>query len=173
MLKKIAITGPESTGKSWLAQNLAREHKTLWVPEFAREYLNILKSDYTIEDVVEIAKGQLSREDRMISEAENFLFSDTEMLVCKIWTDFVFGNVPDFIKKAFENQYYDLYLLCDIDLPWEPDPLREHPQSREIIFEKYQNALITADLPFVIISGYGKDRLDNAIKAIQMKFLNQ
>jgi NadR type nicotinamide-nucleotide adenylyltransferase len=170
MLKKIAITGPESTGKSWLAEHLARKFNTVWAPEFAREYLSERKSSYTIDDVVAIAKGQIAQEIFWEGRAADFLFSDTEMLVCKIWTDFVFGKIPKFIQEAFENQQYDLYLLCNIDLPWEPDPLREHPNSRELIFEKYKQALIQAKLPFVIISGVGENRLNHAINVIQQQF---
>jgi NadR type nicotinamide-nucleotide adenylyltransferase len=170
MLRKIAITGPESTGKSWLAEHLAKEFNTVWVPEYAREYLSGKDRAYDLEDVVEIAKGQLAHENRLISRANQFLFSDTEMLVCKIWTDFVFNQIPDFIEQAFENQHYDLYLLCDIDLPWEPDPLREHPNSRQIIFDKYKMELTRAHLPFVIINGFGENRLKHAINVIHERF---
>ncbi|NOU46261.1 MAG: ATP-binding protein [Bacteroidales bacterium] len=170
MLRKIAITGPESTGKSWLAGHLAKEFNTVWIPEYAREYLSGKDTAYVLEDVVEIAKGQLAHEHRMIDKANQFLFSDTEMLVCKIWTDFVFNQIPDFIKQAYENQYYDLYLLCDIDLPWEPDPLREHPNSRQIIFDKYKMELTQANLPFAVISGFGENRLKHAINVIHERF---
>jgi NadR type nicotinamide-nucleotide adenylyltransferase len=170
MLKKIAITGPESTGKSWLAEQLAKSFKTVWVSEYAREYLSERSTKYTIDDVIAIAKGQLVLEKQSCVNANEFLFCDTEMLVCTIWTDFVFGYVPDFIKEAFKNQHYDLYLLCDIDLPWESDPLREHPNSRELIFEKYKQALMQAQLPFVIVSGLGENRLNCAINAIHHQF---
>ncbi len=171
MLKKIAITGPESTGKSWLAEQLAKEFNTVWVPEFAREYLSDLHRNYTIDDVVEIAKGQQQNEKLMEIQASEFLFSDTEMFVCSIWTEFVFGKVPEFIRQAVESQQYDLYLLCNIDLPWEPDPLREHPDNREDIFEKYRLALSDANLPYVIINGLGKNRLAEAINAVKKQFL--
>lgn len=170
MFRKIAITGPESTGKSWLAEQLAKSFNTVWVSEFAREYLSKMNTNYTIDDVIAIAKGQLVSEKQSYEKANEFLFCDTEMLVCAIWTDFVFGHIPEFIKEAFENQYYDLYLLCDIDLPWEPDPLREHPDNREQIFEKYKQALTVARLPYVIISGFGENRLNCAINAIHHQF---
>jgi NadR type nicotinamide-nucleotide adenylyltransferase len=169
-LKKIAITGPESTGKSWLSTKLAAHYGSLFVPEYAREYLKKLDRPYTLDDVVMIAQGQLHLESIMTKLASGYLFADTEMLVCKIWTEFVFGSTPAFIDQAFERQAYDLYLLCDVDLPWEPDRLREHPHSRQELFSMYEQYLKTYKLPYIVVSGQGKARFNMAIKQIARYF---
>ncbi|HPE43746.1 MAG TPA: ATP-binding protein [Bacteroidales bacterium] len=162
MSVKIAITGPESTGKSWLAEKLADHYQTQWVPEYAREYLHE-KPDYNVADVVNIAKGQLQLQQRLLEANPTILFTDTEMLVCKIWLEFVFGLQDDFIENALKNQHYDLYLLCDIDLEWEPDPLREHPEQRKILFELYKSYLEKMQFPYRIVSGKGRQRLEKAV----------
>ncbi|MBZ0244000.1 MAG: ATP-binding protein [Bacteroidales bacterium] len=166
MLKRIAITGPESTGKSWLAEKLAAHYDTCWVPELARSYLATKGQDYLPRDIENIARGQMALEKSKSGEANKLLFMDTEMLVCKIWLEFVFGQQSDFIEKAVLQQDYDLYLLCDIDLDWEPDPLREHPHQREELFEKYEKWLNHYGFRYVIISGKDNKRLENAVNAV-------
>lgn len=173
MLKKIAITGPESTGKSWLAEHLARHYKTHFVKEYARKYLDRLEKPYTLDDIVQIAKGQRAAEKIMEAKSDQLLFVDTEMLVCKIWADFVFGETPAFIQQAFVQQHYDLYLLCDIDLPWEADPLREHPDRRKEIMLLYIQALGRRKLPYKLVSGLGDERLKQAIAYVDELVLNK
>jgi NadR type nicotinamide-nucleotide adenylyltransferase len=172
MLKKIAITGPESTGKTWLAEQLARYYKAHFVKEYAREYLARLQKPYTLDDIVQIAKGQLAAEKTMEAKSDQLLFADTEMLVCKIWADFVFRETPAFIQQVFEQQHYDLYLLCDIDLPWEADPLREHPDRRKEIMLLYIQALERRKLPYKLVSGLGDERLKQAIAYVDELLLN-
>lgn len=166
MLKRVAITGPESTGKSWLAKRLAAHYKTCWVPEFARTYLASENQHYVPLDIENIARGQMSLEQSKLVEANDILFTDTEMLVCKIWLEFVFGQQSSFIEKAVLQQNYDLYLLCDIDLEWEPDPLREHPDKRVELFERYEKWLLSYGFPYVKISGQGNKRLENAVNSV-------
>lgn len=173
MLRKIAITGPESTGKSWLAEHLARHYKTHFVKEYAREYLTRLEKPYTLDDIVQIAIGQRAAEKKIEVESNQLLFADTEMLVCKIWADFVFGETPAFIQQAFEQQHYDLYLLCDIDLPWEADPLREHPDRRNEIMGLYKQALDDRKMPYKLVSGLNNKRLQQAIDFVNELVLNK
>lgn len=170
MLKKIAVTGPESTGKSWLTKQLAGHYKSLWVPEYAREYLHSLNKPYALKDIELIARGQQLIQHKMESMADSYLFSDTEMLVCKIWASFKYDMVPEFIEMAFRNQQFDLYLLCDIDLPWQPDSLREHPHKREALLGIYRSELEKAKLPYVIIRGKDEQRLQNAIRLLEQHF---
>lgn len=169
MIKKIAITGPESTGKSCLAEQLANRFHTIWVPEYAREYLGKATGKYGLDDIVTISHKQFDLINASLNHANELIFSDTEMLVCMIWSEFVFGKVPSEIENAFHKQDFDLYLLCDIDLPWEPDPLREHPDKRAEIFQMYLTALKTNNLPFEIISGIGEHRLERAVQAIESR----
>jgi NadR type nicotinamide-nucleotide adenylyltransferase len=169
-MKRVVITGPESTGKSWLAKNLAKHYDTVWVPEYARDYIASLKREYTQNDILYIAQQQLKLEQEQAQKANGLLFCDTSMLVTKIWSDFVFGSCPDWIEQQLDNHIYDLYLLCYIDTPWEEDPLREHPNKRKTLFSIYENELKQRDFPFEIITGLDTQRLNNAVHAIEKHF---
>lgn len=166
-MKRIVVTGPESTGKSWLAENLARHYNTIWVPEFAREYIAKLDRPYTQSDILEIARIQLEKEKKLQRKATAYLFADTSMIVTKIWNLFVFGNCPAWIDEQIDKHRYDLYLLCYIDTAWEYDPQREHPNARQELYDLYEQELQQRGLPYVVIKGLGKKRLNNAIKAIE------
>lgn len=170
MIKRIAITGPESTGKSNLADALAREFNTQSVPEFARGYINNLNRDYTQEDLLTIAKGQFKQEENIVKQANEYLFVDTDFLVMKIWSLYKYGKCDDWILDKLENHHYDLYLLCNIDLPWQPDPQREHPDIRQYLFDWYLNELSMANVNFEIVSGSGNKRVENALKFINRTF---
>ena len=141
MLERIAITGPESTGKSELSIKLADHFSTIFVSEYSREYLRNRGANYTIEDVLNIAKGQLNAEERVAYKANKLLFCDTDMLVAKIWCNEVFNECPEWIENKVIEHKYDLYLLCYPDLEWESDPLRENPNNREYLYEQYLKEL--------------------------------
>lgn len=167
MIKKIAILGPESTGKSWLAEKLASHYETNWVPEFARTYLNSLQRHYTIQDIEFIAHSQFHNNQLASEKSIDIYFADTEMIVCYIWASYANEVMPESITKLCLLQNFDLYLLCDIDLPWEPDPLREHPHKRKELFDRYVAELETRNLPYTIISGFGDIRLEHAVSSIE------
>jgi len=169
MISRIAITGPESTGKSWLAENLAKTYHCKWVPEYARTYLEKLDRPYTFDDILSIAQGQVAFENKALRSDDKFLFNDTECLVTKIWCDVKFGKCHDWIIRQMEHNPHDLYLLCDIDLPWEPDPLREHPHLRKYLFDLYSDELRLRNLPFEVITGTGYTRLKCAIEAVNRR----
>jgi NadR type nicotinamide-nucleotide adenylyltransferase len=167
----IAITGPESTGKSMLACQLASHYNTVWVPEYAREFLATLTRPYVYEDILAIAVRQDQEIDNAIRNCrEKFLFLDTELTVTKIWSIFKYGKCHAWIEKRLTEQTYDFYLLTDIDLPWQPDPLREHPDKREELFNLYSDELKSRNHPYDIVSGTGKRRLENAVRIIDEKF---
>ncbi|MFH0865236.1 MAG: ATP-binding protein [Bacteroidota bacterium] len=170
LILKVAITGPESTGKSMIAEQLAKHFNTVWVPEYAREYIDKLDRKYEKQDILKIAKGQLQREEKILDKANRFLFCDTEFLVTKIWSEHAYGNSDPWIKNMFKTHTYDLYLLMNIDLAWEYDTQREHPQMREYFFNWYSNELEKNTFPFIVISGTGDERLKNAIKMIHSFF---
>jgi len=163
----ISITGPESTGKSMLAKQLAQHYATVFVPEIARDYLQKLDREYGFEDIVIIAKEQLKAENHAAEKANNYLFCDTDLLVTKVWSNFKFGKCDPWIEESVKIHRYDLYLLCDIDLPWEDDPLREHPDERKELFEIYKAELDGMKANYRIISGLGEERLKNAILAVE------
>lgn len=170
MLYKIAITGPESTGKSTLTKHLAEHYNTVWVPEYAREYINKLDRTYNREDILSIAKNQLEMENKMVKNASRFLFCDTEPIVTKIWSEDKYNSCDPWILRKIEEHKYDLYLLCYIDLPWQQDPQREDPHRREYLFELYLQELTQRNFPFYVISGSGKTRLKHAVKQIESFF---
>lgn len=166
-LIKIAITGPESTGKSALAQKLAFHFNTLWVPEYAREYLETLNRHYEYDDILQIAQGQLKLEDETALRCADYLICDTELLVTKVWCDFHYQKCHQWIKDQLSVTRYNLLLLCDIDLPWEFDPQRENPDDRNTLFDMYYRELSSGKFPFEVIRGSGEKRFQNALKAIE------
>jgi len=168
---KIAIVGPESTGKSTLAQALALHFNEPWVPEYARTYIAELQRPYLLNDIVEIAQHQLLAENEAIKNAHQFLFCDTNLLVNKIWAQFVFNQIPNEINYWYQPHDYALHLLCDIDLPWEADPLREHPNQRAELLEMYRNDLTTSNANYFLISGREEQRLNQAIQIIQQQLV--
>jgi NadR type nicotinamide-nucleotide adenylyltransferase len=168
---RIAVTGPESTGKSLLAKNLARHYNEVFVPEYAREFIDRLQRPYTREDILAIAKGQLKAESDLAQSARRFLFCDTELIVTKIWSLHKYGDCDPFVLESIKSNRYGLYLLCDIDLPWEFDPQREHPDLREYFFEWYKRELEAYGFPYAVISGSGRQRTENAISALEARFM--
>lgn len=170
MLKKIALIGPESTGKSDLAKQLADYYNTLWVEEYARNYVATLNRKYTLDDIVFIAQKQLETEREMEKRANRFLFIDTELIIAKVWAEDVFKTCPDFITEHLNKQQYDLYLLTYPDLPWIPDGVRENPHRRAYFYNIYKNELLSRNFTFAEISGFGNNRLINAVNAINHLF---
>lgn len=170
---RVAITGPESTGKSMLAEQLAQYYHTVWVPEFARTYLETLGRSYEEIDILTIAKGQVAATQKMMSLARQVLFCDTELIVTKIWSNVKYRRCDPWILEGIERQEFDLYLLCDIDLPWEYDPLREHPHMRRDLFNLYFKELTLRKLPFAVIQGIGPARLGNAVNELKQFNLSE
>ena len=166
MIKRISITGPESTGKSWLAQKLASLYGEPWAEEYSREYLNKLNRPYNFEDILLIAQGQFKLEEENAKSAKAWLFCDTDFLVTRIWCLVKYGKSHPWIDQMADTHIYDHYLLCNTDLPWEPDPLREHPELRDELMQLYLDELTFRELPFTVISGQDDDRLQAAVKAI-------
>jgi NadR type nicotinamide-nucleotide adenylyltransferase len=163
---RVAIVGPESTGKSTLAEQLARHYHTVFVPEYARQYLDEIKRPYTIEDIIAISKKQVELEDELTPKANKILICDTNLLVTKIWAEHKYGKCPTWIEAQYKQRHYNLYLLCNIDTPWQPDPQREHPHLREELFAIYKTELDKQAVPYSIIKGLGDARLKNAVAAI-------
>ncbi|PRY16281.1 NadR type nicotinamide-nucleotide adenylyltransferase [Pontibacter ummariensis] len=159
---KVAITGPESTGKSTLSVQLARHYQTVWVPEYARSYVGNLDKPYTLADIKAIARGQLALEQEAQQGAKKLLFADTDMLVLKIWSEHAFGQCPAWIQEKLAQQEYNLYLLMGVDLPWEPDPQREHPHLRQFFYDWYKRELEALGVPFVEVQGQQQDRFNVA-----------
>lgn len=171
-MKKIAVIGPESTGKSELCQHLARIYETEWVPEFARFYLDRLDREYEKQDLLEIAKGQMTWEDDKAAYARQYLFCDTNLIVMKIWSDHKYGSTDPWIEAELSSREYDFYLLGNIDLIWRPDPQREHPKLRKYFFDQYEQYLKDHQLPYGIVSGIEDNRVSCA-KGLIEDFFNK
>ncbi len=172
--KKVVILGPESTGKSTVCAFLADHYHTAWVPEFARKYLLELGRPYQYDDLITIARGQLQAEDEMMNVAQGQpVFIDTDMYVMKVWCEFVFGKCHSFILDQIVTRSYDLYLLCNTDLPWVKDELREYPDlvNRNKLFHIYKDLMINQHTPWVEISGLDDERLRQAITAVDKLLL--
>ena len=171
-LKKVVIIGPESTGKSTLCQQLAQYYQTAWSPEYDRQHLLKFGKEYTYEDLLTIAKGQLAMEYAgtfaALDKQRPVLFIDTDMYVMKVWCEFVFGKCHKFILDEIIERKYDLYLLCNTDLPWVKDELREYPDldTRNKLFSIYKDLMINQSVPWVEIGGNNEERVEMAIKAV-------
>ena len=153
---KVGIIGPESTGKSTLAQYLASRYEGLFVAEHARVYLEERARErgsayaYTREDVLRIAQYQVEQL-RELSEQERVAFFDTELIITKVWLEHKYGECPAFVEEALHQYPMDVYLLCYPDLAWEPDPVRENPNIREYLFEWYEREVQALEVPYYII----------------------
>ena len=172
-MKKIVIIGPESTGKTTLCSQLAEHYKTCYCPEFAREYLKETRGKYSFHDLLNIAHGQLELEDTMLTQAKNgFYFIDTDMYVMKVWCEVVFETCHTWILKQIALRKYDLFFLCDIDLPWVKDDLREYPdlEFRKRLFKMYRDLMVTQKTKWAEISGTHAERLQTAIRIIDTVF---
>jgi NadR type nicotinamide-nucleotide adenylyltransferase len=166
-MKKVVILGPECTGKSELSEFLAREFRTEWVPEFARQYINSLTRPYEASDLLSIARGQLALEDKLSTKADKLLICDTDLYVIKIWSMFKYGFCHPEILTAIRKRKYDLYLLTYIDIPWEEDPLREHPHNRRQLYDLYLNEMRLQPVPFIEIKGHREQRRKLAVEGVK------
>ncbi len=167
MVKRIAITGPESTGKSFLAEQLSNYFNEPWVPEYSREYLKNIALNYQFDDIEKIAREQLKRENLFLGKANSLIFCDTDFTVAKIWSEEVFGSCSGWVNDMFYKNIYDLYLLCVPDIPWHPDPLRQNPNDRERLFAKYLSALKHINANYYVIEGLGDERLKKAVSFVK------
>lgn len=167
-MKKIVITGPESTGKSTLTASLAKHYNATWVKEYAREYLENLTKPYEIADVLEMAKIQLEEEYKAEKTITPTLFLDTDLTVFKVWLKEKYNTEINWIENEIKQSSNKLFFICDIDIPWEADPLREHPnlEDRQRIFNRYIQIMEENQFNYHIISGNKETRLKKCIEII-------
>ena len=184
-IKKVVIIGPESTGKSSLCEQLAAHYKSTWVPEYAREFLLTHGNDYTYEDLLLIAQKQAELEDLELQNVTAAIptnaslhkvpvFIDTDMYVMKVWCEFVFKKCHPWILDQLVKRKYDLYLLCNVDIPWVKDALREYPDldTREKLYHHYKDAMVNQAIPWVDVHGTYEERLSVAINAVDNLLLD-
>jgi len=163
-MKKIVVTGPESSGKTTLVNTIEKKIGITGVPEFARIYIDQLERPYIKDDLVEIAKGQLKLEKKFNNKNETILLCDTDLLTIKIWSEYKFGCCDSSIKNKLMANLPDYYVLTSPDIPWEPDPQRENPYEREELFKIYQKEIIALKTPFILVDGNPAQRMDQFLK---------
>ncbi len=168
---KIVLTGPESTGKTTLAQQLATHYKTHWVEEYARIYIDALDRPYVEKDLLEIAKGQIQNEEKSRLKAQNFLFIDTDLITIKIWAEYRYKHCDEWILQQIQERHYDLYLLCATDIAWEYDPQRENPHDREKLFQLYIKELEFYKKHFWVVEGDKMSRLKQVVTYLNQNFI--
>ena len=177
-LIKVVLFGPESTGKTTMSELLAKHYDTVWVAEYAREYLqdkwNNERKTCEDADLIPIARGQIALENELALKADRILICDTDLLETKVYSEEYYGGFvhPNLDKYALKNQY-DLYLLTNIDTPWEADDLRDRPDQRQEMFQAFENTLIKYKRPFIKLDGSIKERMKLATAAIDKLLLNR
>ncbi|WP_264536172.1 DUF4301 family protein [Flavobacterium sp. N1736] len=167
---KIALFGPESTGKTTLAKQLASYYNTEWVPEFARDYLQKKWEENqhicVADDMLPIAYGQVALENEKLSSAKKYLFCDTNLMVTKVFSEMYYGFCDALLNEAALEHEYDLFFLTDIDVPWEKDDIRDKAEGRETVFSVFKQTLIDNKKPFITLSGDKESRLAKATAII-------
>ena len=168
-LKKIVVTGPESTGKTTLTEALAANLDVPWIPEYARSYVEGLNRPYTYQDVETIARFQIRKEEEMtLSSLNGILLMDTWLIMTKVWFEVVYGSYPDWIEQYISTSKIDLFLICKPDLPWIADPVRENGgEMRNILFGKYCREIDLHGFPWAIVEGTGEIRFRNALQLLE------
>ena len=169
-VKRVCLFGPESTGKSTLARDLAQHFDTVYVPEFARSWLDPKQGVCVADDIPIIARGQRASEDALARQANRLLFCDTDMLLTTVWSDVLFGSCPEWIVQSAAHRHYDLYLLMDVDVPWVDDAQRYLPNQRHEFFDRCQTVLQQSGRCMVVISGSWQERFTQACVAVNALF---
>lgn len=173
-VKRVAIVGPESTGKTTLAAKLAERFQTVWVPEFARAHLEEKYPPASLEisegDIEDIARGQAKSEDRLARKANRVLVCDTDLITTMVWSEHFLGYCPDWIRQAADRRNYDLYLLTDIDVPWVAEPQRVGDHLRADFLRRLRRELESRGRDYKLVSGSYKERLQRAAQTIERLF---
>jgi NadR type nicotinamide-nucleotide adenylyltransferase len=164
---KVVITGPESAGKSTLSEQLANHFQVNYVPEYAREYLELTRGKYGKNDLIKIAKEQIKLENKYAQQNPELLICDTSLEVIRVWSEWKYGDCHEFILRQAKKRAPDLFLLLKPDLPWQSDPLRENPDNREEIYQYYQKLLVEYQTTIAEIRGDKNQRCQSAIEIIK------
>lgn len=166
-VRRVCIFGPESTGKSTLAKNLADHFETIAVPEYARTLIESQDGKLEASDIVRIARGQTASEDALARTANRVLFCDTDLLLTTIWSDWLFAACPDEVTRRAQQRQYDLYLLTDVDVPWVEDQVRYLPEDRRNFFDRCEAVLKDGGRRYCVLRGDWDQRFSMAVKAVE------
>lgn len=165
-LLRITLTGSESTGKTQLAERLARHYRTTWSREFSREYASHKGAPLDASDVEPIARGQIRAEDETLERAREILLLDTDLLSTVVYAEYYYGSCPAWVKRAARERLADLYLLCDIDAAWVPDAQRDQPHAREEVQRAFEDTLERFGARYTLVQGTWEEREAQALDAI-------
>ena len=160
---RVAITGPESCGKTTLAEALSEKLNGTLFLEYGREYLESLDQEYVQEDLDRICTGHLAQ---FIDCEDELQIIDTDFVVLKVWSLVKYANASETILNEITANHFDLHILCAPDIPWEYDPFREHPEMREELFKRYIEELTNHQKHFIIVSGSLEERIEKSCAAI-------
>jgi NadR type nicotinamide-nucleotide adenylyltransferase len=171
-LTRVCLIGPECTGKTTLAEELAVHFGAPRVPEFAREYAQLVARELTADDVEPIARGQMALEEAGVGSGEwgvadhgvdshtphptphsRILILDTDLISTVVYARHYYGHCPEWIERQAQKRKADLYLLLHIDLPWVADSLRDSATPRESLYEQFAQTLKNYDANVVAITG--------------------
>ena len=166
-MKRVCVTGPESTGKTTLAARLAAYYRTVWVPEASRIYAERKQSPLLVSDVAPIAREHVAMADEAVPAAGRLIVLDTDLLSTAVYSQHYYGVVPPEVKALERARRADLYLLCDVDVPWLPDGIRDRPTNREAMLAVFREALETRKLRWTMITGDWETRWQTAIDAVR------
>lgn len=164
--RRVVIFGPESTGKTTLAQRMSAELGGTFVPEYARTYLQGREADFGPQDMIAIARGQRASEEALARAGRPLLVCDTDPLTTLLWSQELFGEVPEPLRTLAEHDHYDLTLCLNVDVPWVEDPLRLRPYEREGFLERCLEALRARGRRHIVISGSWEERWERALQAV-------
>ena len=167
-LTRLVITGPESTGKTELARGLAQRFGAVWIPEYSRQYVENLDRPYNYEDVIRIARKQINQSLYIEQEQKSgIVIFDTWLIITKVWLDIVYGSSPEWISDFIGTSKIDLFLVCNTDLPWMADPVRENGgEKREKLLAIYVNEIQSFGFNYEMVNGFGASRMENALAAV-------
>jgi len=168
---RVVLTGSESTGKTTLAARLASHYGVVAVPEFVRQYAASKDGSLEFNDHGPIARGQIALEDEAIARGERIVIQDTDLLSTVVYCDHYFGACPPWIIDAARSRRPDLYLLCEIDLPWIEDGIRDRGHMREDMQRLFRAAVRASNVPAVVIDGDPERRFAKAIDAVDQLLL--
>lgn len=166
-VRRVSVFGPESTGKTHLAERLAEHFQTVWVPEYARTLLELEGGEPRLEQMDVIVRGQIASEDALARQARRLLVSDTDPLATTLWSEELFGHCSEQLRYEASRRVYDLTVLCDVDVPWVADPVRYRPEGRRQFFERCRERLEEDGRRYIVVRGSWAERFEQARAAVQ------
>lgn len=172
-IPRIVLTGSESTGKSTLATALAHRYGAELVPEFVRAFAETKGGPIDFTDHGPIARGQMALEDEHLARATRLVIQDTDLLSTVVYCRHYFGRCPEWIEAEARLRRPDLYFVCELDVPWISDGIRDRGDRREEMQALFRVAVETSGAPVVTISGSHDDRVSVATAIIDRLLLNR